>query len=71
MDNKAINPVVGVIVGVVVLLIVLGLGYKFFLAPPTLPNPADHPPRPGYTSYPGAAAPRGAPAGAAAAPTSP
>lgn len=57
MDIKQINPLAGVIVGVVVLLIVLGLGYKFFLAPPTLPNPADHPARPGYTTgYPGAKA---------------
>lgn len=56
MKTKEINPIVGVVVGIVLILVVLGLGYKFFLAPPTLPNPADHPPRAGYTTYPGAKA---------------
>lgn len=53
MNNKEINPVVGVMVGVVVLAVVVALGYKFFLAPQPLPSIKDHPARPGYTQYPG------------------
>ncbi len=55
MANKQISPLVGAIIGVVVLVAVVALGYKFFLAPQPLPSVKDHPPRAGYTQYPGGA----------------
>ncbi len=49
MNNKEINPIVGIAIGAVALVIVLVLGYKLFLSPAPLP------PEPNYaaTQYPG------------------
>lgn len=53
MKDKQVSPLIGAIVGVVALVLVLAIGYKFFVAPQPLPSIADHPARPGYTQYPG------------------
>lgn len=74
MKDKQISPLVGMIVGAAVVVLLLVVGYKAFLAPTPLPSVADHPPRPGYTKYPGSEAPAGsgsAPAAGAPAPSSP
>ncbi len=45
MNNKEINPMVGIGIAAVVVIIILVIGYKMFLAP----SPADDP----STRYPG------------------
>ncbi len=46
MNTKEINPAVAIAIGAVVLVIILVLGYKLFMAPPSVPEttpPAQYP----------------------------